>query len=264
MKISGVLPLRNAIKLGYPFGLAIGSLRTLCDEVVVLVDPSSEDGTFDAVRKLCSMNVVDKVVESIWNMDNHDGHRNCEISVQTQRACDAATGDWVFSLQADEVLHENNIGAIRYAAQVADDSGASGVEMQRLYFYGSLAQYREDWTIWLLRFFKRGRWKPDVDGAMRFDPIEPREQRIRIPQHIYHYSRVGDPRQIAERVRNLDLFFHSPERVAAGEVPPYDFSSTRKLDTYVIGHAAEAADARLLSFRVEDHPRAVREFFHAT
>lgn len=278
MKISGTMVLRNAVKLQYPFEVAIRSLRALCDEVVILVDPTSEDDTVDRVRAL----PVDKVVLSVWNMDNHDGHHNCEISVQTQKVCDEASGDWIFSLQADEVLHEQDVdlwrNAITYMEQGRVGTFATALEVCRLYFYGDLAQLRVDWSINMVRLFKRGCWKPDVDGAMRFDPIGEQRRWSYNPSNwmndpsasllilsnprIYHYSRVGDPQVIANRVRNLDGFFHTPDKIKSGELDPYDFSTTRKLDTYVIGHETEVdPNARIVPFPLASHPKAVLEHF---
>jgi hypothetical protein len=261
MKISGIMPLRNAVKLAYPFEAAIRSLRLLCDEVVVLVDPGFDDDAV-VIRRLKDEGIVDKIVWSTWNMDNHEGHTNCEITVQTRIALEYATGDWVFSLQADELLHENEIGAWRYWRDTCEADGDTALEVPRLYFYGNLTTLRQSWTIPMVRFFKRGCWQPDVDGAMRFDPIGEQRRRSVVNPWIYHYSRIGDPTIIAERVRNLDRMFHPPERVAAGVLAPYTFEP-RKLDTYVLGHEAEAdSDARLTSFPLADHPRLAIEHFH--
>lgn len=268
MKISGIIILRNAVKLGYPFGLAIQSMGMLCDEIIALVDPTSEDDTLPMVtdaayRATDHRTSVVKVVESNWDMSNHYGHTNCEISVQTAKALERATGDWVLSLQADEVLHEDDIAPLRKVIEIADEKGISGIELQRLYFYGSLEKLREDWTLWMVRLFKRGCWKPDVDGAMRFDPIGHQIRMRTEAARIFHYSRVGDPKQIADRVRNLDRFFHAPEKVQDGDLPAYDFAALRKLDTYVVGHEAETDPvARLMNFPVGCHPKAAREYFN--
>jgi hypothetical protein len=250
------MPLRNAVQLGYPFELALRSLRRLCDEVVVGVDPTSEDDTLARVKALGA----DKLVESTWDMSNHDGHRNCEITVQTRRLLEEVSGDWVFSLQADELLHEGEIADFRESAEWVDGKGGTAIELLRLYFYGSLTTLRRDWTLWMVRFFKRGAWKPDVDGAMRFEPIgEQRWERLSGPR-IYHYSRVGNAHSIAERVRNLDRFFHPPEAVESGPLPAYDFQP-RELDTYVKGHVARPAFESIRTFRAERHPAGIHEWF---
>lgn len=259
MKISGVMPLRNAVKLGYPFELAIKSLRPLCDEVVILVDPMSEDDTFERVKRVLADRV--HIVLSVWDMNNHRGHTNCEISVQTAKVIEHVSGDWIMSLQADEVLHERDAEGLREEVELAERNGVTGIELQRLYFYGSLSKIRADWTQWLLRLFKRGCWKPDVDGAMRFDPVG-EQCRVRALAAIYHYSRVGDPQVIAERVRNLDGFFHEPQKVEQGAIRPYDFSQLRELDTYVIGSEGTVAKrGSLVNFDVDWHPAGVKEHF---
>ena len=259
MKITGILPLRNGVALGYPFELAIRSLRDLCDEVIVGVDPTSDDDTLTRVRGL---GIVDRVVESVWDMGNHDGHRNCEISVQTQRLIDVAEGDWIFSLQGDELLHEDEVWRLRDAARICEASGVSAVELLRLYFFGGLDRIRSDWTLWMVRFFRRGSWRPDVDGAMRFDPIGD-SMRARITSaHIWHYSRIGDPQLIAERVRNLDQFFHAPGAIESGPLPPYDFSRTMALDSYVLGREGGGeAEGVLQYFDSRRHPKGIEEAF---
>lgn len=262
MKISGVLPLRNGVKFGYPFELAIRSLRQLCDEVVVLVDPTSEDESLARVRA----HAPDVLVESVWDMTNHDGHRSGEIARQTAIALGRASGDWVLSLQADEVLHEGEVGVVKEEVDRAGRQGVTALDMIRWYFFGSLTKYRDNWTVPLPRLFKRGCWHPDPQsGAMYFLPASDLERRAPSGAGIYHYSRVGDPVVIARRVRNLDGFYHPPQRlVPEVEVTPYTFD-LRRLDTYVDGHKDEPDEAaRLLPFPLDKHPAAVLEFFGAT
>jgi hypothetical protein len=257
--LSGVIPLRNAVQLGYPFELAIASLRMLCDEVVVLVDPTSDD---DTVARVCEQ-APHKVVESAWDMRYRPGEN--EIAEQTKKACSAASGEWIFSLQADELLHEDDIEPIREAIETAEREGATGIELQRLYFYGSLRHIREDWTLYLTRLFKRRRWAPNFD-AMSFDPCIAGERCLRSVARIFHYSRIGDSQQVAERVRNLDRFYHPGGEVRTDAVEPYDFGHLRKLDTYVVGHVPENAEAAVLvAFPLDAHPTAaLRHFLETT
>lgn len=258
MTISGIMPLRNAVQLGYPFELAIRSLRPLCDEVVILVDPWSEDDTLDRVRALSP----DVIVESVWDQANHDGRSN-EIARQTVIAYDRAGGDWILSLQADELLHEGEANIVRRGVEEAVRDGFTAIELTRWYFFGSLDRYRSNWTVPLPRLVQKSRWWPDpASGAMYFVPATEGDRKMPIPAGIYHYSRVGDPLAIARRVRNLDTFYHPTDRVASVEdVPEYVFD-LRKLDTYVLGHEAEAdKEAKLLPFPLDRHPEAARRYF---
>jgi hypothetical protein len=261
VKISGIIPLRNAVKLGYPFELAIRSMRPLCDEIVVAVDPTSEDDTLTRVRNLPVW--VDEIVESPWDLSNHDG-LNDEIAKQTAIALERATGDWVLSLQADELLHENEIAVLREAPANAEKQGWTALELARVYFFGSLTRYRSDWTVFLPRLFKRGHWRPDEkSGAMYFVPAVPGVRKaVLSPPKIYHYSRVGDPGMIARRIRNLDTFYHAQDKIQAEhEVAPYTFEC-RKLDTYVIGYQAEIEpSAEVVDFPLSGHPATALEYF---
>jgi len=267
VKISGVMPLRNAVKLWYPFELAIRSLRPICDEVVVLVDPTSEDDSLARVRALAGEFRDFTVIESVWNMDNHKGFGESEIAKQTSIVCEAAGGDWIFSLQADEVLHEAEAESTRAACTTADADGVSALSLSRLYFYGGLTTYRDNWTVPCLRLFRRGKWVPDrFSGGMQFVPVSDAERSRLITSRIFHYSRVGDPAIVARRVRNLDTFYHEPAKVKAEEdIAPYTFDQLRKLDTYVEEHVTEADDdAKLCPFPLEGHPRAAIAHFEAT
>lgn len=230
--ISGIMPLRRAVALGYPFEMAIRSLRLFCDEVVVAVDPTSGDGTVERVRALG----VDRVVESVWDASNTVG--GSEITKQTRVAYDASLGDWVLSLQADEVLHERDVATVRSAVYSAERTGVDALEFFRIYFFGTLDRVRTNWSLWIARLARRGRWLPGNDG-MVLRPATSEPKCIRLPRDaaIYHYSRIGDPAAIAERVRTLDMMFHPKDRVAAS-APPYDFG-LRKLDTYVVGAPQE-------------------------
>lgn len=266
MRISGVMPLRNAIKLGYPFKLAIRSLHPLCDEVVVLVDPTSEDDTLACVRSIANEFSNFTVVESAWDTQNHKGYGNSEVAKQTAIACATATGDWILSLQADEVLHEKETAATRAACEEASRDGYSALAMVRVYFFGGLDKYRDNWTVPCLRLFEREKWTPDrFSGGMQFVPISQDERSRQITPRIYHYSRVGDPASVAQRVRNLDTFYHDPSVVAeTGSVGDYTFA-LRKLDTYVLGHAPESDDeARLLPFDLREHPAGILTHFGVT
>lgn len=265
MRLSGILPLRNGVRLGYPFDLAIRSLQRVCDEVVILVDPTSEDDTVSRVRALGPHILV----ESPWDMTNHRaGEGQSEIARQTAIALEHATGDWVLSLQADEVLHAGERTTLRNDIARADAEGVVGIELERLYFYGGLDRVRADWTMPLLRLFRRTAYRPDPTcGAMSFLPTcvypgrggVPAPRQMRSAARIYHYARVGDPALMAQRVRNLDTFYHAPETVAAPEeVPAYDASVCRKLDTYVRGTVPEEAPrARLIPFPLDGHPPGV-------
>lgn len=262
--ISGILPLRNGVKLGYPFELAINSLKPFCDEVVVLVDPTSEDDTMARVRPLTTDGKT-RIVESVWDMNNHQGLGGSEIAKQTRIAISHTKYPWILSLQADEVLHAKDAAWVRYSVAEAEGQGVNAFRMLRLYFFGSLGVLRLNWTVPLTRLFHKEKWEPDFwSGAMQFvhKGEGPHKTRSLSTSPMYHYSRVGDQESIAQRVRNLDTFYHDPAVVAApDQVRPYSFD-LRVLDTYKLdAEICRDEDAFLVPFPLDQHPAGVREYF---
>ena len=255
------MPLRNAVKLGYPFELAVASLLDFCEgNVLVGVCTDSEDDTADRVRALGAT-----VVDAQWDMSNHEGFGDSEIAKQTQALVDMVQTPWCLSLQADEVLHVEQKANFRRELYWARGRSVSAFSMIRLYFYGGLGTIRDDWTVPCTRLIQPALWSADkFSGGMQFvgrEGVRPVELMGGVS--MYHYSRVGDPQMVAQRVRNLDTFYHDPERVLGpDEVSDYDFTTLRKLDTYVRSHVTEVArEAKLREFNLTSHPPGVVSYF---
>src|ERR1700733_4753699 len=110
MKIVGFTIVRKAIKLDYPILESLASLLPLCDEVIVSVG-KSEDDTLNLIKGIPTDKI--KIVESVWDDSLRKG--GVLLAIETNKALDAvpADADWLFYLQADEVLHENDCEAIK-------------------------------------------------------------------------------------------------------------------------------------------------------
>lgn len=107
MQVSGFSVVRNAIRYDYPFIESLQSLLPLVDELVLAVG-DCDDGTVEALAALDSPKL--KVIHTVWDPAVRSG--GLIISQQTNIALDACQGDWCFYLQADEVLHENDLDRI--------------------------------------------------------------------------------------------------------------------------------------------------------
>lgn len=111
------------------------------DEVVV-VDNQSTDKTVEIARSLGA-----KVVEATdWP----------GFGPQKNRALDAAAGDWVLSLDADEWIEPPLADAIKVA--IADPNAADGYEMpRRSRFCGTVVRHSGWWPDHVTRLWRRGR-----------------------------------------------------------------------------------------------------------
>lgn len=131
MRIVGCSLVANALKLDFPILEALGSILPLCDELIVNVGPS-DDGTLDLVRGLADPRL--RIIEGRW--DRSIG--SAMLAVETQRALDAARGDWAIYIQADEILHEDGVEPLRAALhQAGNDEAIEGLLVDFVHFYGS-------------------------------------------------------------------------------------------------------------------------------
>lgn len=105
MKISGFTFMRNTSKLFYPFIESINSILPLVDEFIIAMgDNDIDDTTLSEVLSLNSPKI--KIIESPWNTKLYPA--NSEYARQTDVAMKACSGDWLFYLQSDEVIHEED------------------------------------------------------------------------------------------------------------------------------------------------------------
>ncbi len=106
MKISGFTFMRNTSKLFYPFLESLKSVLPFVDEFVIAMgDNDPDDTTLQSVIALNDPKI--KIIQSPW--DTKSFPKNTEYARQTDIAMDACSGDWLFYLQSDEVVHENDI-----------------------------------------------------------------------------------------------------------------------------------------------------------
>lgn len=106
-------------------GDCLASVQSIADEIVV-GDTGSTDDTVAVAKGFGA-----KVFDVLWR-DDFAYARNCVLK--------AATGDWLLSLDADEVVDEEGARRIREVVD-ADGSGANGIEV-------TLANYCDEARSW--------------------------------------------------------------------------------------------------------------------
>ncbi len=159
---------------------------SFADEIIVL-DSSSEDNTVELCQQF-----TEKVFSTDWP----------GFGLQKQRALNKATGNWVLSIDADEVVSpalQNEI------IQAMETVAIDGFEIPRLSQYcGKTIQHAGWYPDYVLRLFKRnkGRFSEDlvherviVEGLIK-QLIEPLEHDAFInPDEVLHkintYSSLG-------------------------------------------------------------------------
>jgi hypothetical protein len=137
MKVSGFTFLRNGQKLGYPFVASICSLLPLVDEFVIALGPCDDD-TEKMVREISDPKI--RIIPTTWNEKMRGDYTvgGFVYGQQKSIALFNCTGDWAFYLEADEVLHENDLPKIRAAMEKhLSDAHVEALAFDYLHFYGN-------------------------------------------------------------------------------------------------------------------------------
>jgi len=141
MKVSGFTFLRNGQKLGYPFIASIRSILPMVDEFVIALGPC-EDDTEKLLRGIGDPKI--RIIPTQWNerIQNHYSVKGFVYGQQKSIALFNCTGDWAFYLEADEVLHENDLPKIHAAMEKnLGDWRVEALVFDYLHFYGNANTY---------------------------------------------------------------------------------------------------------------------------
>jgi len=114
MKICGFTFVRNAVKFDYPVVESISSILPIVDEFIVSVG-NCDDGTLQLIQSIRSPKI--RIVHSVWDDSILEGGK--VLADETNKAFShiSPDADWAFYLQADEVVHENDLPNIVKAAE---------------------------------------------------------------------------------------------------------------------------------------------------
>lgn len=219
MKISGFTFIRNAVKYDFPVAEAINSILPIVDEFVVNVG-KSEDETLDLIQSINDPRI--KIVESVWDESlKKDGRI---FGIQQDIALSQCSGDWAFLVQGDEVIHENDLPAIRQAIENSDeDQNVLGLVLRVIHFKGDY------WSVdpWMYRkatrIIRNHRGLRSTPDCCDFRTAE-KSQMIKsgpngriIPARVFHYGWVKDPMVLREKL-TYQQSRHDGEQLTMGEI----------------------------------------------
>jgi len=105
--------LKNVLKTGYPFAESIAASLPICDEFLIS-DGYSTDGTFEVLEKISRLNKKVKVLRQEWP----SAKRYSVIAEVTNALRAKCSYDYIFSIQANEVVHEKSVDFIRAIPEI--------------------------------------------------------------------------------------------------------------------------------------------------
>ncbi len=150
MRVSGFTFLRNGQLLGYPFVQSIRSILPIVDEFIIALGPCEDDTR----EILLGMNEPKlRIVETQWNQNLRNDYsiRGFNYGQQKSIALFNCTGDWAFYLEGDEIVHEEDLPAIRRNMErYQNDSRVESLVFDYLHFYGNT-----NTQAWSPRWYRR-------------------------------------------------------------------------------------------------------------
>ncbi|MBI1317107.1 hypothetical protein GC167_09675 [bacterium] len=228
MKISGFTMAKNAGKLFYPLREAIESILPICDEfVVALGDNDPDDDSRARIEAIGSPKI--KIIDTVWDLERYP--RGMENAHQTDIAMKACTGDWLFYIQADEVVHERYLPILqKRCAELLEDREVEGLLFDYVHFYGDFDHHHlgHDWYKDEIRIVRN---LPDMHSWIsaqsfrripEFDGVNYRVKEgtlklkvARAHAEIYHYGYVRPPRLMQRKQKSLATIHKGSEAVQA-------------------------------------------------
>jgi hypothetical protein len=263
MKISGFTFVKNASKLYIPVKPSIESVLPLVDEfIVVMGDNDDDDQTEEILKSIDSRKL--KIHHSVWDTENY--RRTIIFANQTDIAMDLCSGDWLFYIQADEVLHEKHYDEIISKLKTYEhDPRVEGFLFRYLHFWGDYWHYHDSyaWYPREIRIIRKDKdihsWR-DAQSFRKYyrfsysmdDYTGKKFSRklnvIELEAEIYHYGGCRPPKLMSNKRK---------ERVSS------DYAEDMKKSEFMLRGISETYDYgpldRLKTFR-GTHPSTMKEW----
>jgi len=226
MKISGFTMAKNAAKLYYPIKQAIRSILPLVDEfVVALGDCDQDDQSRDEILSINSGKI--KIINTVWNIEKYP--RGMEHAHQTDIAKNHCTGDWLFYVQSDEVVHEKYLQLIQNKCEeYLDNRNVEGFLFKYRHFWGDFDHYQNS-HCWYRKEIRIIRNDPEIhswESAQSFrripdfNGINYRQHNqtyklkvIELDAYIYHYGWVRPPTLMSSKMKAFTTIHRGKEKV---------------------------------------------------
>lgn len=239
---------RNTSKLYYPIKESILSILPIVDEfVIALGDCDEDDRTLEIIEEINSDKI--KIIHTEWDSENY--LHGTIYAHQTDIAMKACTGDWLFYLQSDEVVHERYLAHIQENCErYLNDQEVEGFLFNYKHFYGDYNHYNDRYG-WYPNEIRVVRNLPDMhsfgdaQSFRRIPDFEPnnfesyREKEgthklkvIALEADIYHYGWVRPPQMMQTKQKVFASYYSGKRNAEKGyEHAPqvFDYGNLSKL-----------------------------------
>ena len=211
MKISGFSMVKNAVKLYYPIKESIMSILPIVDEFVIALG-DCDDTTREVIESIGDPKI--KIIDTVWDVKTYPS--GSILARQTDIAKEHCSGDWLFYIQADEVIHEKDLQEIRSRCEeLLDDREVEGLLFKYIHFWADynhvftqnhkwyrnevrIVRNREDIHSW--KDAQSFRKIPNFTKEMYLEKEGTEKLTVaRVDAHVYHYGWARPPKLMGKK-----------------------------------------------------------------
>ncbi|MEM4913476.1 MAG: hypothetical protein QW579_04680 [Desulfurococcaceae archaeon] len=283
---------RNVLRQGYPFVEAIAQALPVCDELLVS-DGYSEDGTWDILVKISKLNPKVKLYRDKWPGKSFAHDLRYATNVLRWRC----KGDYIFYIQANEVIHEDSWEYLRELPSKWSDMLT--FTLPYIMFLGTFKLYEryrlrmarnvdyieaisDAWTLGLKNSFVVKEFIKSLINPIYFAKIAYRGVHatyanlaryiynviVILPKPIYRYQAVfpGDViRKAKEREEKWNM---SLERELLGKIAKLRNAENSMYEIYIIMRESllksgfKLPSYKVIEAPVSDHPKIMRDILN--
>jgi hypothetical protein len=260
MTISGFTMGKNARKLYYPVKQSVQSLLPLVDEfIVVLGDSDFDDRTRREIESIGSEKV--KIYDTVWDIEKYP--RGMEHAHQTDIAKSYCKGDWLFYLQSDEVVHEDDLPLVKQRCEsLLHDTEVEGFLFNYMHFWGDYEHLQAN-HCWYRKEIRIIRNRPDIHSwesaqsfrrIPEFDGLHYRQNentfKLKVAEsgaRIFHYGWVRPPELMNSKIKSFSINHRGVKTVGEMEKKDlfggyFDYGNLTKLTRFKESHPAVMKD----------------------
>jgi hypothetical protein len=224
--LSGFTMMRNATKLYFPAVESVRSALPIVDEFVVALGKGDlDDDTEARLRAVADPKL--RILERTWDRDTYRG--GAVFARETDFALGQCRSTWCLYLQADEVLHQDDLPAIlEYCRWYRDDEQVEGLLFDYYHFWGDYHHHLDTHGVCRreIRVVRNGIGAYSYLDAVSFRKHPNTKLRVvRVPARIYHYGYVRPPGLMVVK-KEVQDGIHGGREVAiadGGKGPPRAF-----------------------------------------
>ena len=205
------------------------SILPICDEFIVALGKGDDDDNSRQIIESIGSSKI-RIIDTEWDIKKYPN--GTELAHQTDIAKSYCTGDWLFYIQADEVVHEKYLPVIRSRCEeLLNDSRIDGLLFKYTHFWADFNHF-VDAHGWYKNEIRIIRNKPDIHSwrdaqsfrlIPNFDGNNYRQELntaklnvAAVDAYIYHYGWARPPKYMKTKNSEFVSLFTGKKVIEAG------------------------------------------------